>query len=155
MFEQIDIYDEDEKGSIEGYKVSSDQEQVVNWFSKRFHQKPDLEKDINVAFLNNLYIDEDSRGEGKGTLLLNSFIEECSDCHFIFLECDNGEHNNFLLSDWYRIFGFEIIYNDQNPIMVLKKLTKKASYEASFLEGTLLKIMVLSFLSTLCNEEYP
>ncbi|HBT0444784.1 TPA: GNAT family N-acetyltransferase [Klebsiella pneumoniae] len=120
MFEQISVYDEDGKGSIEGYKVSSDREQIVNWFAKRFHQKPDLAKNINVAFLNNLYIDEDSRGEGKGTSLVSSFIEECFDCHFIFLECDNGEDNPFSLSNWYESFGFEILYNGENPIMVLE-----------------------------------
>ena len=120
MYEQITIYDEDEKGSIEGYKVSSDQEQIVNWFTKRSLVPPVLEKNINVAVINNLYVEEDSRGEGKGTLLLSNFIDECYDCQFIFLECDNGEDNAFSLLDWYKSFDFEILYNGENPIMVFE-----------------------------------
>ena len=119
-FEAITI-NEDE-GSAEGYKVLSSGEQLKNWFGNKHFVAPVYEKTVMIGFLNNVYVDEDERNQGTGTYLVERFIEECFDCDFIFLECDNEENNEFDLKAWYEGFGFEVFIEADNPIMVLSKI---------------------------------
>lgn len=118
-FEAITITEDE--SSIEGYKVLSSGEQLTNWFEKRGFTAPTYEKTVMLGFLNNVYVDEAERNQGTGTYLVDRLIEEYFDCDFIFLECDNEEVNEFDLKAWYEGFGFEVLYEADNPIMILSK----------------------------------
>lgn len=119
-FEAITITEDE--SAIEGYKVLSSGEQLKNWFGNKHFVAPVYEKTVMIGFLNNVYVDEDERNQGTGTYLVERFIEECFDCDFIFLECDNEESNEFDLKAWYEGFGFEVSIEADNPIMVLSKI---------------------------------
>lgn len=47
-----------------------------------------------------MHVDEDKRSNGEGTFLIESFLSECGECDYIFLECDTGEQNEFNLQKW-------------------------------------------------------
>lgn len=110
-----------DNGSIEGYKISSTAEQLNNWFSKRGFEAPTYNTPVTIAFLNSLYVDEDNRSNGEGTFLIDSFLSECGECDYIFLECDTGEQNEFNLQKWYESFGFEVFMEAEYPILILSQ----------------------------------
>lgn len=112
---------ESDNGSIEGYKISSTEEQIQVWFSKRGFEAPVYNKPVTIAFLNALYVDEDERSNGEGTFLIESFLSECGECDYIFLECDTGEQNEFNLQKWYESFGFEVFMEAEYPILILSQ----------------------------------
>lgn len=111
-------------GSYEGI-IHSDINSIKNWFSKR---NMDYDKYLNllelpVAFLNNINIEEEHRGQGYGNILFSKFENECyeNDAKCILLESDRDEHqsNGFNLDNWYISLGFEIIGNEGgNSIML-------------------------------------
>lgn len=111
-------------GSYEGI-VHSDFDKIRNWFFKRkieFDTYKDFIK-TPIAFLNNINVDEDYRGQGLGNELYNSFEEECyeNDAKCIFLESDNGENqlDGFDLDKWYESLDFEKIgVESGNSIMI-------------------------------------
>lgn len=113
---------QEDGAALEGYKVLSSGEQLTNWFQKRDLNPPKYDSPIMLGFLNNLFVDEEYRNEGQGTYLVESFLDECFDCQYIFLECDNGEQNEFDLKSWYEGFGFEVFIFKDNPIMILSKV---------------------------------
>jgi len=114
-------------GSYEGI-IHSDLQKIKNWFLKRHI---DYEKYINyieipIAFLNNINVDYDFRGQGYGNELYLDFEEECydNDVNMILLESDNAEEQNggFILDNWYESFDFEIIGNESGNSIMMKKL---------------------------------
>lgn len=119
-FEAITINEDD--SAAEGYKVLSSGVQLANWFENKQLIAPSYKNPVMLGFLNNVYVDEAERNQGTGTYLVERFIEECFDCDFIFLECDNEEGNEFDLKAWYEGFGFEVFIEADNPIMVLSKI---------------------------------
>ena len=73
-----------------------------------------------IAFLNNLNVNEDSRGEGNGSYLLDSFIEEAIVADAILLIADTGETNEFDLAQWYESRGFHtLVQTASGPLMLL------------------------------------
>lgn len=112
---------ESDNGSIEGYKISSTEEQLKNWFVKRSFEEPKYDTPVTIAFLNSLYVNEDERSNGEGTFLIESFLSECDECNYIFLECDTGEQNEFNLQKWYEGFGFEVFIEAKYPILILSQ----------------------------------
>lgn len=106
-------------GSVSGYSVDSHEEQIQNWFISRKLPIVDLSQFQSVTFLNNFQVDDEHRNEGIGSELLNMFIAESfTDC--IILECDTEEENEFDLVEWYKDYGFTILVEKDNPIMILK-----------------------------------
>lgn len=106
-------------GSVSGYSVDSHEEQIQNWFISRKLSIVDLSQFQSVTFLNNFQVDDEHRNEGIGSELLNMFIAESfTDC--IILECDTEEENEFDLVEWYKNYGFIILVEKDNPIMILK-----------------------------------
>jgi GNAT superfamily N-acetyltransferase len=114
-------------GSYEGI-IHSDLQKIKNWFLNR---NIDYNKYINkieipIAFLNNINVDYDFRGQGYGNELYLDFEDECydNDVNMILLESDNAEEQNdgFILDNWYESFEFEIIGNDSGNSIMMKKL---------------------------------
>ncbi|MCK9415205.1 GNAT family N-acetyltransferase [Candidatus Dojkabacteria bacterium] len=114
-------------GSYEGI-IHSDLQKIKNWFLNR---KIDYNKyidniEIPIAFLNNINVDYDFRGQGYGNELYLDFEEECydNDVNMILLESDNAEEQNggFILDNWYESFDFEIIGNESGNSIMMKKL---------------------------------
>ena len=120
----------DEHYSVEGYVTDTDAEQVDNWLSYRHHiNDPALVEMIQsrfkkIAFLNNINVEEEARGEGHGNFLMESFINEAVDygAEAIFLIADMAEdqQEGFDLIKWYEGWGFEIIHQSSGgPLMML------------------------------------
>lgn len=107
-----------DNGEITGYQVQGKVAQLQYWFVKRGIIAPDLDYD-RVAFIDSLYVDPDSRGNGEGNELMNAFIDADDDSDCIILECDTGEDNAFNLKEWYEGFGFEVLIDSEYPIMIL------------------------------------
>lgn len=113
--------------TAEGYAVNSSAEQLDNWLSRNGYD-PSLANKIRqqfktIAFLNNIYVDEDSRGQGIGNDLLTQFVDAARDENVdaIFLCADTGDQQlpGFDLVVWYESFGFEKVTNDDYPLMIL------------------------------------
>jgi len=127
LMKSIIISDVKEYGSYEGI-IHNDIEKVKNWFSNR---KIDYKKYIEqikfpTAFLNNINVNEEFRGEGYGNSLYDSFEINCfeNDAKCIVLESDIGESQNegFDLKQWYESFDFETIGVEGGNYIMLKLL---------------------------------
>ncbi|AXC38948.1 UNVERIFIED_ORG: hypothetical protein [Escherichia phage CMSTMSU] len=68
------------------------------WFVKRGIIAPDLDYD-RVAFIDSLYVDPDSRGNGEGNELMNAFIDAADDSDCIILECDTEKITPLILKN--------------------------------------------------------
>lgn len=114
-------------GSYEGI-IHSNLQKIKNWFLNRNidYNKYIDNIQIPVAFLNNINVDEDFRGHGYGNELYLDFEEKCydNDVNMIILESDNGEEqkHGFILDNWYESFEFEIIGNESENSIMMKKL---------------------------------
>lgn len=115
------IYVDSNNGSLEGYKISSTAEQLQNWFAEKGFEAPTYNTPVTIAFLNTMHVDEDNRSNGEGTFLIESFLSECDECDYIFLECDTAEENLFNLQKWYESFGFEVFIPAEYPILILSQ----------------------------------
>lgn len=106
-------------GSISGYSVEFHEEQIQNWFTNRKLPVVDLSQFQSVTFLNNFHVDEEYRNKGIGSELLEMFIAESfTDC--IVVECDTEEQNEFDLVQWYKDYGFTVLIENDNPVMILE-----------------------------------
>lgn len=106
-------------GSVSGYSVDSHEEQIQNWFINRKLPVVDLSRYKSVTFLNNFQVDEEHRNKGIGSELLEMFIAESfTDC--IIVECDTEERNEFDLVEWYKDYGFRVLIEKDNPVMILE-----------------------------------
>lgn len=120
----IDI--EEDFGSVQGYAVDSNREQLENWMTG-FHVYDEvLIKDIRsrfkrIAILKNLNVNEDERNNGYGNDLFEAFKEQAiyDDADAILLIADTGEGNEFDLVKWYERLGFRRLTNGSDPLMLL------------------------------------
>lgn len=117
----------EEYGSVEGV-IHNDIERIKNWFLNR---NIDFNKyikhvDMPIAFLNNINVYEEYRGEGYGNELYSYFESECydNDVKFILLESDSSESQleGFDLDKWYESFDFEIIGKEGGNSIMIKRL---------------------------------
>jgi len=115
---------EEDGATIDGV-VHTDLNRVLNWAEKEGIEKELIEDyELPVAILKNVYVPEESRGQGLGNQLVENFVEEAADfgADTIILIADLGEiqAEGFSLVDWYKGYGFEIIGEDSgnNPVMV-------------------------------------
>lgn len=118
-----------EEGSASGYVVKTEEEQVENWFIRHKIDGTAFKKAFEgktLAFLNNMYVEEDERGNGVGTDLLSQFIDTASlsGADAIVLICDDDESQaeGFNLRDWYEDWEFEVSDliegNNASPVMI-------------------------------------
>lgn len=118
------------EGRAEGYAVDSDAEQLVNWLRHRHGvTDPECVADLRtrfgrIAFLNNLNVDEASRGLGHGTRLLNDFIEAAgavgAETVLLLADAFETQADGFDLVTWYRRHGFEVLRETGcGPVMAL------------------------------------
>ena len=117
---------ETEQGSLEGYCIGIDQEQPANWL-----QKNGLDTSIinvirhsvtNVAFLNNMNIQNEHQGNGHGKEMLFDFLTQCSihNVDVVLLIADTGEsqREGFNIVQWYKRFGFTQMNSEDFPLMM-------------------------------------
>lgn len=122
----IDQYDSKNRGSLDGYVVDTNTEQLENYlysFSMKSGVISDIrEKYDRIAIIKNLHVDDDHRGIGLGNKLLSDAIDEAYDngAEAIIIIADMEESNKFDIQRWYESFGFEKITNtDSGPLMIL------------------------------------
>lgn len=85
----------------------------------------------SVAILKNLNVDEEERGNGRGTELLENFLEEAEDkgIEHIFLIADTGEANDFCLVSWYERYGFrKVTSSEAFPLMHREMALEKKTW---------------------------
>ena len=125
----IDSPSDDFIGSISGevYFESADlfrafDSRKILLEAKGLALRKSLDRELPIAFLKNMYVEEDFRGQGYGNNLLSWFIEEAraEGASIIILESDEYESNAFGLTAWYEGYGFEVMdTEDDLPIMIL------------------------------------
>lgn len=121
------LFKTEDYGSYEGI-VHSDMEKIKNWFLKRgIDYKLYINQlELPVAFLNNINVDLEYRGEGYGNELYSEFEQECYeyDSKCIILESDSGESQmeGFNLDNWYQSFDYEIIGKESGNSIMKKQL---------------------------------
>jgi ribosomal protein S18 acetylase RimI-like enzyme len=114
-------------GSLEGYVVDTDQPQLTNYLESQ-GATPDVISAIKskykrVAIIRNMYVDEDSRGQGIGNDLVGGAIDSASEqgAQAIVLVSDSAESNAMDLTAWYTGFGFEQVGTaGGDPVMVME-----------------------------------
>jgi len=124
-----------EYGSISGYSVAAQEEQLRNWLNSFGVELEYLKKNYdfiadavqcnnNIAILKNLFVDEDHRNKGIGTDLVEDFLSDASDSVLVFLISDSAEiqDSGFDLETWYNSFGFEKLEDTgMGPLLVLNQ----------------------------------
>jgi len=108
------IIDYQEDGaSCYGYAVSSDKEQVKNYLTKFTEHSERISSWLKehcqeIAILKNLYVEDNMRGRGRGSKLLERFLSEAeNECvEAIVIISDSAESNRFKLDEWYGGYGF-------------------------------------------------
>lgn len=125
-FEVIERKVED-KGSIYGYVVDTEADNLSNWLEDRNFSKGSLQtirsKYSRVAILLSIQVDEGFRNQGIGSELLNHFIYDAFNIYgadVIILEADTEESNNISIVDWYEGHSFDILERNRNyyPLML-------------------------------------
>jgi GNAT superfamily N-acetyltransferase len=124
-FNESIVYDESHDfGSIQGV-IHYDVNRVNNWLSKRRLLPDDYEENITLpmAFLNNINVDEESRGNNYGFAMYDNFEDWCIDngARAIMLESDSDEEQQegFDLDSWYEKLGFhEVGIEGGNKIFI-------------------------------------
>lgn len=122
-FNESLIYDKSfDYGSIQGI-IHFGMNRVNNWLIKRKLLPSDYEENINLpmAFLNNINVNEEYRGNNYVFEMYDDFEDWCIEngCYTIILESDSGESQleGFDLDSWYKSLGFyEIGVSGDNKI---------------------------------------
>lgn len=119
-------YGEEYIGSVEGVLLESKMElnNALNLQKILFDDdlRQILSEHLPIAFLKNMYVEDDFRNQGYGNQLVDMFINESSGlgANAIILEADESEDNNYSLTSWYESFGFETLDSeDVNTVMIL------------------------------------
>lgn len=118
-----------EEGNIYGYVTNALTDvQLKNYLEKQGVGEATsiIQKQYDmVAILTNMYIEQGYRGNGLGSMFVESFIENAllKGASAIVLIADTGERNNFGLVEWYENYGFNIIYGEKHSFpLMLKEL---------------------------------
>lgn len=118
-----------EYGCVYGYVVDSSAENLENWMEDKGYSKTSLQyirsNYKRVAIIKNLWMEEEHRGQGYGTKLMEEAIEEAQQlgAKAILLEADTGEQNAFDLVQWYKdVFGFRVVEKENSYPLMIKTL---------------------------------
>lgn len=113
-------------GSLEGYVVDTNQPNVRNYLQSQHVDEKTINKLISqfnrIGLIRNMYVDDESQGQGYGTDLMNNAIDMAFDegAEAIILVADLSEENKVDLVKWYNNYGFETIGNAAgDPLMML------------------------------------
>lgn len=117
-----------ENGTAEGYAAPGHAEQVPNWLQER-HAIFDenilnrLKSYAVIAFLNNINVNEESRGQGVGNDILEQFLDcaQGAQAQAVVLLADTSETQNpgFDLVKWYEGWGFKtLMETPSGPLML-------------------------------------
>jgi GNAT superfamily N-acetyltransferase len=118
-------------GSVEGYTVDSSAEQLPNWLARYDIYDDQIVENIRsqyqtIAMLNNINVEEDSRGTGMGNDLLESFESEASShgAQIVLLIADvhESQSEGFDLTSWYERSGYQIMKETNSGPLMIKKL---------------------------------
>lgn len=120
----IDIQAEDGNGSLSA-NVHNDMNRLMNWAEKERLSSETKQKlselPLPVAILKNVWVDEESRGQGVGSELMSKFFDEAEEASSFVLIADSEQTQNqgFNLSKWYEGYGFEVVgESGAGPVMV-------------------------------------
>lgn len=121
-----DLTHQVDNGSIEGYEVSTGDENYQNWLvsevgreKAKFFIDRIIARYTKVAVLKNLYVDEEHRGEGIGNDLMDTFINSTDGIILLAADKYEDQAEGFDLVRWYEGWGFHIIDKDgsSGPLM--------------------------------------
>ena len=114
-------------GSISGYVVDAKQENIQNYLNKHSNLGKSIawklaQRREIVALLRNLYVDPEHRGQGIGSELVSSFIQEAehagATCYILVSDDGEEQIDDFDLNAWYEGFGFSnVVGTDSGPLM--------------------------------------
>lgn len=121
-----------EGGSVEGY-VTDNPSIITNWFMHRHDvYEPAIIEMIlseyeSVAFLNNVNVEQDERGQGTGTSLLKAFEQQAishgAQAIILFADINESQEDGFDLEAWYKRHGYEEVHPPEGllycPLMIL------------------------------------
>lgn len=125
----------DNKNCLEGYMSDIDHPELPTYLQSmgsdpKFVSKLSKKKYNSIGIICNLNIEFEHRGQGFGTMLIESAIDEfCTlNADVIILVPDIHKSNSHLqngLEQWYKNRGFETIgRKDSIPLMTLTNVTK-------------------------------
>jgi len=123
VFTYKSITIEEDYGSIEGFAVSTNEENVFIFLEGEDYLEEwgELSKNQRVAVVKNFYVEEEERGNGYGTELLDAFLSEADfhDVDKVILIADMTENNQMNLMEWYQNRDFQVISNKNSnyPLM--------------------------------------
>lgn len=106
---------------IEKYSLLTDDpihKEFINFFLIYMEQKYK-----SCAILSTLWVDETERGKGLGKQLVQEFNEETKNVEFKFLFTRNKSRqiNSFELIKFYRLQGYEVIYETEFESWLINK----------------------------------
>lgn len=99
-------------------------ERVCNYMESKnlmHHLKENPCTSDSVGILKNIWVEEEERGSGVGTFLLDEFIDLAieREMDVLYLIADTLESNDFDLVSWYEKKGFERLTEGECPLMRL------------------------------------
>lgn len=107
-------------GNITGV-IHNDWQYIENWFSKYFDQEnqdiiiEDLKDSTSlpIAFLNNINIGDDHRGQGHGNSLYDYYeswaTSNGAEHSLLVADVDESQREGFDLNKWYESYGYKKI----------------------------------------------
>jgi len=77
-----------------------------------------------IGVLKHVWVEEEYRGEGIGTILLEEFLNQAYEqkMEFLYLVADTGECNEFDLVSWYEANGFKKVTAKEDFPFMYRKL---------------------------------
>lgn len=114
-------------GSIEGYLVSTQKENLKIWLEKEISNSSlyDIIRQVtpHILIIKNLWIDEVFRGKGFGSKMISDILKD-SDASAAILVCDisQSQKPGFILEKFYQSQGFQTIFDYLDyPLMFYPK----------------------------------
>jgi len=104
-------------GDLEAYVVNTSAPNMSNYLESQGVDQSiiqNLIKSYNtVGIIKNMHVDDEKRGRGYGSDLMNKAIDSAYDnkAEAVILISDTAESNEFDLTGWYKNYGFEVIGN--------------------------------------------
>lgn len=103
----------------EVYRIENYMEEQRELESFRAHRK----EGSAIAVLKTMWVEEDARGQGTGSQLMEEFLElvRDQDIQHIYLVADTYEDNAFDLVSWYESYGFRKVTSKEHcPLMYME-----------------------------------
>lgn len=123
----IDCTIQRDHGAVEAYVCGRDDENWLNYLDEMGMRSAMIDAIAaapvaRVAVLRDIDVDEDARGKGLGTSLMNDIMAafEQQGAEVVLIFADMQVTNEFDLVRWYRNWGFESVDRDElSPCMMI------------------------------------